>query len=507
MKASDSVSDQAKRNEDSYNAVVKKAREEEAAVRTIIAGQFERDNWLQMYKFINTAVPQPNAEEQHKFYIPAEEDGDEPEVVSIPDIPEEFKKRYWLDKPGGRGAMSGEQAFKEYRKRQIQGPSAKDEGTAGGADELGAGIEDLIQFNIESVDAFFCDNLQTYWSQILASPRVRSGGKNMVRPESDFARSPDGSGWIIEIQGYTYHRDAETFVRTTLLENLARLGIQKPKAEAPPAPGAAAPGGARPASPGLPGTPPGTPAAVPGQPPPAGGEPAEDKGPVINHISHVVLYEYRQSSPKREFEVLGRTTHNQVRTMALGGTSTAGPGGMIGMQGGMSGPRPPENPPPGMPSSGPPGGGMMGGRPGATPGTEPAAAAGPSRESWIPLGEAAAAGSGPPGMFPGATGRDRTPSRMPPGRPGTTPGMPMGRDGRNPPPAELEAGPKRTEFVILLVWKEPTPSDALRGQAAAAGTPGGPTAGAASANPTPQPPPGRGRGGRSKRGGRGKRGG
>ena len=29
------------------------------AVRTIVAGQFERDNWPELYKFIYTAIPRP----------------------------------------------------------------------------------------------------------------------------------------------------------------------------------------------------------------------------------------------------------------------------------------------------------------------------------------------------------------------------------------------------------------------------------------------------------------
>ncbi len=67
IKESDKVSDKAKRAQDEFDAAVKQAKEEEAAVRTIVAGQFERDNWLQLVKFVNTAIPQPDAREEPHF--------------------------------------------------------------------------------------------------------------------------------------------------------------------------------------------------------------------------------------------------------------------------------------------------------------------------------------------------------------------------------------------------------------------------------------------------------
>jgi type IV pilus assembly protein PilM len=473
--ASDRVAGQAEAANKEFEAAKNKAKEEEAAVRTIIAGQYERDNWLQLVKFINTAVPQPNAEKERKFYVPIE-DG-EPEVVAIPDIPDEFKKKYWLDKPAGAGAMAGHEAYQEYTRRLYSGAAGKDETPGDKSDDLGAGAEDLIQYNIESVNSLFCDDLGNFWKQVQDSPRIKNNRESLVRPQSDYAKKPEGSGWVIEIQGYTFHRDAETFVRNTLLENLARLG--KPAAKE-------APKGDAPAG-GVPGAP-AAPPPVPGQPPAEAA--TEDMGPVINHISHVVLYQYQQSSSKGQLELLGPTTHSQVRTMALTPAAAAGGGGG---QGGMPG-----GTPSGMMGS-PPGGapgGMMGSPPGGAPGgtsgsdTDKAAAAGPSRDTWTPLGEAPAAGGQGNGLgLPGAGGGirpgmppGRGPAGMPPGRgPAIPGGMPPGGAQPAASPAEVnEAGPKRTEFVILLIWKEPTPSDGLRGQlAVAGGTTGSPAANAA----------------------------
>jgi hypothetical protein len=87
---------------------------------------------------------------------------------------------------------------------------------------------------------------------------------------------------------------------------------------------------------------------------------------------------------------------------------------------------------------------------------------------------------------------------MPPGAQGA-PGM-SGDRTRNPDAELPETGPRRTEFIVLFVWKEPTPSDDLRGLAAGPdGSGGSPTMGAASPNSQQSGKPPRSR--RSSRGG------
>jgi hypothetical protein len=71
--------------------------------------------------------------------------------------------------------------------------------------------------------------------------------------------------------------------------------------------------------------------------------------------------------------------------------------------------------------------------------------------------------AGGPGM--GGTGR------YPPGG-----GTPDGQDGPASEQVKKKARVVRTEFIILFIWKEPTPSDALRtvtDETPAAGSPGG----------------------------------
>ncbi len=218
IEAADAASKRAEDAEKKFQAAKKNANDEEAAVRTIVAGQFERDNWLQLYKFVNSTIPQPNGDASLTFQPPSDPNDPIP-PVTIPDIPASAAQRWWGPK--------GKEAYHEYLKRQISGPSAKENGKEGGADEFGRGIEDLIQFNIESVNSFYCDNLKNYWDAVLKGNRIsKVGGQNLICPPmADLNKGPEGTGWIVEVQGYTFHKDGETFIRNTLVENIARMGI------------------------------------------------------------------------------------------------------------------------------------------------------------------------------------------------------------------------------------------------------------------------------------------
>src|SRR6185437_15855132 len=379
--AADKASDDAKRANDKFEAVRRQAKEQEEAVKGIVAGQFERDNWPQLLKFVNAAIPQPNGDEKRVFYVPF--DDGKPEKLEITDIPDDISeaRAYW-----GKGDENpGRKAYLQYLERQAEAALGKEDVSASASDDLPAGAENLIQFNIEGVDSFYCDNLSSFWDEVKQGNRLKSSGENMVRPKADFAKKPEGSGWIIEIRGWTYHHAQESFVRNTLLENLARLGIQKPKSADPSY-------GNAPTN-----TPPATPAASPfrpGQAPAGAADKLPDLGPVINHISHVVLYDYQYSAPKGPFELLDRA-HEQVKTMALAAPAASGTGGTMGgppSMGGMPSPG-------GMPRGGAPSpGATMGGPPsmGGAPGGEKGAPVAPSRSEWTPLGstEGAAGGAG-----------------------------------------------------------------------------------------------------------------
>ena len=230
-KAADAVAKRAEDANRQFDDAKKQAKEEEEAVKTIVAGQFERDNWPQLLKFISTAVPQPDGDSQRLFLVPF--DDGQPEPLIIPDLPDPKEvpavSAYW----GKSKDNPGRKAYEEYLHRQVEAALGKVSNPAGESEELPADVEHLIQFNIEGVDSFFCDKLDTFWDQVKTNGKVAKNGANYVRPMTDFDKKPEGAGWIIEIRGWTYHHAQESFIRNTLLENLARLGIQKPKAAAP----------------------------------------------------------------------------------------------------------------------------------------------------------------------------------------------------------------------------------------------------------------------------------
>ena len=64
---------------------------------------------------------------------------------------------------------------------------------------------DLIQFNIESLDARFCDDLAAYWTKVKAEV---GNEKYRVRPASELDNMPKEkeTGWVVELRGYTYHK-------------------------------------------------------------------------------------------------------------------------------------------------------------------------------------------------------------------------------------------------------------------------------------------------------------
>jgi type IV pilus assembly protein PilM len=465
VKAAGDAKSSADKAKSQFEAAKKKAKDEEDAVRTIVAGQFERDNWPELYKFISAAIPQPDG--RPREFLVFDDEGNEAETVKLDNIPQGPQD------PAAAYVKPSVKAYEEYLNKHVTSDAGKE-----GSNEPTPGIEDLIQFNIESVQAFFCDDLSKYWDQVKQSGRVKKNRDDFVRPKEHYKTNPTGNGWIIEIHGWTYHRQKENFVKNTLLENLARLGIREKKADTAPAGGAAPPGGAA--------APPAPAVARPGQPGAPGGEPKnlESLGPVINRISHVVLFETTESSSTAPFEILNDSMHETVRNMALGGTTT-GPGGIAGMAGMAGGP-----PGGGMGAGGPGAGGPSpgdagGGGPGGALGVPGGAAAGPKRKDWTPIGVEAPT-RGPGGVMGNAGGpvaggnkkavvMGMAPGRpsgpMTPGGPGgpamrgsgrTRPGMPTPGQVPSTASEEDDKGLKRTEFVILLIWKEPTDSDRLR---------------------------------------------
>jgi type IV pilus assembly protein PilM len=292
------------------------ARNEEEAVKSIVAGQMERSNWLALGKFIRTVLPQPDASNLSAY----------------------ARQRYFIKPPDPKThpnpqrRMTGQQAWEAFKIAQHgHKPGGADgagsEGEPRVGDELPPYIDDLIQVNIEGIDCRFCANLSAFWTEIRAKDVTDD---EQVRPRELFERGPEGSGWVIELRGYTWHHKAEAFIRDTLLDNIARIGM----------PGGIAAVAAARGAPAAPAAKPGQPAgaaatgAPPAASPPESSKKLADEDPVINRISHATLFKgHRREKcpPQAAYDIIGSSSvATAVKEGNAGGGAASGgmrPGG------------------------------------------------------------------------------------------------------------------------------------------------------------------------------------
>jgi type IV pilus assembly protein PilM len=445
---SNSVKSTADRLEREFKAKQEEADKEEKAVRSIIAGQEERLNWLQLNKFVSDALPRPDGSNLT------------PEA-----------RREFFD-------VKGQDAFARYQARLTKIKS----GPRDPADNIDP---HLVQFNIESFDARYIDDLGVMWTKLTGgtTPQVR---KQDVRPAVQFEAPPKGGGWLVEMRGYTYHTGSRRFVLEGLVDALARAGVKT----LPPAGGTPA-SGTTPAP-----TAPATGAAT------AAAEP-QSKDPVIDRVSHVMLF--KASTPDTGG---GDLINTSGLASLVGGGSASGPGGSAppgglgGPSGGMGGMSPP--PSSGMGGMSPPPSSGMGGAMGAA-GGDAGTAVSSGRSSWKPLLGGAGAGGlgggagmmGPtirPGGGTGMMGPTLPPGggsgmmgpTLPPGGAGGMKPPVGGGDTFKPSPAGQVA---RTEFIVLFVWNENAPSDQYLPPPEAAPAGGGMMGGGGMSPPPGSAPP------------------
>ncbi len=191
--AIESVGDTAKKANEAkskFTAAQDKAEKEEESVKSIVAGQGEFLNWLEFISFISKAIPQPDGT----------------------NLPESARQKYWVKKPAGFGAMSGEDAFEAYMEQQtglkrapmaappppaIPGnPRVASATSTPAVEDLPPGIDNLIQVNVEAVDARFLDDMAGFWRKVRTRPWVkpRATGGPSTTPTTPPTKS-HGAGW------------------------------------------------------------------------------------------------------------------------------------------------------------------------------------------------------------------------------------------------------------------------------------------------------------------------
>ena len=455
---------------------------EEKKVKSSVAGQEERYNWLELMTFVNEAVPRPDgtnlyAPKAREYFegwrVPWAEWSKEIETAPTPERQQVLKQ--WLsslqtdwarqfkannakdlellplpafplsdqklqtvqdqyqrakdEKKAFFRPKKGSEAYETYRATQGQ---VRESATG----ELPEGAQDLVQVNIESVTCRYTDKLDNFWNGMLKDKTFSSQKTERVRPVEHQKSPPEGEGWVVELRGYTFHWDEVNFVNRAVVDNLAAWGVRNNLVAAAVVPMPPAVVGMPPA--------PGAPMGPMGEAgTPTEGTAPPTAGPVVNRMSHFTLFQYDRSATTSRTNF--RYQPGAILASLIGGGApggVAGPGGMMG-----SGGSPGEMPPGGS--------GMPGGDAGA---------GGNARGSWKPLGSAGAgAGAGVPGLSgtgsPGGDGGMMPPGGPAPGMSGM-PGMPGGAGGALP--GVRPGSALRTEFLIYFIWKEPKPSDELR---------------------------------------------
>jgi hypothetical protein len=338
-------------------------------------------------------------------------------------------KKYWTD--------AARDAFRKHWQRQASGKGADVH-----ADDEGA--EDLIQINVEGVTPLYSNDVKDYLDHLKNNPR--NGGDVMQTGilETDVKTPPSGKGWVVEVRGYTFHKDRSQFLINTLVANLAARaqkqeasasGSKTPAAEAPKQPekAQAKPDAAK------------ADASKKAEPAPPSkkidaAELEEAWTKVIpGKVSHVALYDFNPN--------LDGTT-----TYALGSVVTK----IVSSAGGAGGQ------PAGQPGPGPRGGGIGISLAG---GGGPASGGGDRVGNWTPLGPLESQGAGGVRNVSVAISGNRgapAASRRSRAVPGGDSGGASGSSASN---KDQKAKPNiaRTDFIVLFIWKEPTPSDERRG--------------------------------------------
>jgi type IV pilus assembly protein PilM len=422
IKDEKAVMDIKKGNEAKYKAEEDKVALEQKAVESVVAGRDERFNWAELNRFINRCLPRPDGSN--------------------------------LRFPGAQTLYRTQKAVTASQLLRARLDGVKK--VAPGKDDPDEGADDLIQVNLEAVDARYVDDLAAFWDSFKtkSGDTFRDSIKNTIRPESQKETPPEKEkGWVVELRGFTLHNKKAGFVIDTLVENLARNGIDQ---QTPP------------------------PAPADGAVPPAQQTPEADKakevkmqGPIKNLISHVLLYQatFQQADGKA-----GEVAPGALDSLLAGGGGGGGPGGQQGEGGSLPGK--------GGVAATTGGGGMA--PPGMGSGSGGGGSPAASRSAWRPLSGA----GGQTGGFTGQGGGFAPPGLKPPG-PGNAGGM-GGQADNNAPRSKHT----RTDFIVLFLWREPTPSDNLMappddsggGGGAPAGPAGAPTAGGMT--PPGMPPPG-----------------
>lgn len=446
--------DAAKGQNGQYSAKEAEVKDETSKVKAIVAGNEERLNWVRIHEVLAAAVPTPPAQpfnpenpDYGNFYIPdappAEHDARKVKV-------ERYVNSVEFDRDIGLSINAPEAIAKYYARVRAGVPPEKIYDATRSAD--------LPVINIEAVDCRYTDNLQQFldnantyanknhaqnivedlkdertvrvkkWKEDgtveevdekLPAEREASTTPNVkgTKPEHNFnPKAPEGAGWVVEVRGYTFHRDSWVFVRDSLIYNLQNFHRFAQKTD----------------------------------PVKVGKVLHNVNDPVLGRVSHVFLAAEKITkadtiTPKNplKLDLLNKSLLNTLVPSVGAAGGDAGGGGTGGIPGGG-----------GMIGAGAGGGSPDGGGEGGKAGMYGAGMGGPGG------GPGGAAGGGWKGLLRGTVSGGGDFGNMLGEGGGGIPGFGGPTGGTNTAGSRPKSQ-QLTEFIVYFIWREPTPTDAL----------------------------------------------
>ncbi len=259
--------------------------------------------------------------------------------------------------------------------------------------------ENLCRVDIESIQTLFTPDLKAFYDTAKRESLDKTASEFFGMLKFDVDNPPKSEpGWVVAISGTSFNKGGRTFVRDALTYNLARMCRRKFTADA----GAA---------------------ATPDNPLKTGEDPINDR------VTHVFVWNcWDVEDPKPgSFVNLGT---NYLKNLVIAGSD-----------------------------------------PTAQPSVPQAPGTGGGRDGWVPLGSGLiSTGTAGTGGFPApgipnmppppsrGGGGERAPGRGGPPVPGGQPPPPAANDPAAPAVIKTKPG---YEFVVMFIWREPTPSDKL----------------------------------------------
>lgn len=185
------------------NQIKEQIKQSEEVIRRLGAGAEERFNWQLLTQYVNLALPLPSGER----------------LTALSERRVKVKEKY--------DTAKAREAFQMLEKKRYQKANLDEDPRKAKRDEEFI-KENLVQISVEGISAMYTEDLPSYFRNIhKLVPALRAMKEEEKQIVLDVAIKDEGKeklpakAWVVEVRGYTYHKDGEEFVDNTLKENLA----------------------------------------------------------------------------------------------------------------------------------------------------------------------------------------------------------------------------------------------------------------------------------------------